>query len=118
MKTDEMGSGEAAEARPTRREILLRVTADLFLRNRYDSVVVEVVCAQADLSGLGLYRHFQNKQGFLIAMVENPLEFVHRFARATAEVECDPRAALEVMVDFHIRSVFGWHDPREVTRKL
>ena len=107
MKTDEVGSGEAAEARPTRREILLRVSADLFSRNPYDSVTVEMVCAQAGISGPGLYRHFQNKQGLLIAVVENPLEFLHRFARATAELESDPRAALEAMVDFHIGSVLS-----------
>ncbi|MFI5436614.1 TetR/AcrR family transcriptional regulator [Rhodococcus baikonurensis] len=104
-QADEVVSPATAADRPTRREVLLRVAADLFLRNPYDAVTVEMVCAEAGISGPGLYRHFQNKQALLITVVENPLEFLHRFARATAESESDPRAALEAMVNFHIRSV-------------
>ncbi|KOS53032.1 TetR/AcrR family transcriptional regulator [Rhodococcus rhodochrous] len=94
-------------ASPSRREVLLQVAAELFMRNPYDSVTVEMVCAKAGISGPGLYRHFRNKQALLIAVVENPLDFLHQFAQATVEAEPDPRAALEALVEFHIRSVLS-----------
>lgn len=89
----------------SRRELLLKVAADLFVANPYDAVTVEMVCAKAGISGPGLYNHFRNKQALLIAVVENPLELLHEFARKTAEDESDPHAALATMVEFHIRSV-------------
>ncbi|UOT03736.1 TetR/AcrR family transcriptional regulator [Rhodococcus opacus] len=106
MKADQMPS-TAPTVRPSRRELLLRVAADLFLHKPYDSVTVEMICAKAGISAPGLYRHFQNKQALLIAVVENPLEFLHQSARATVESEPDPRAALDAMVEFHIRSVLS-----------
>ena len=88
-----------------RRELLLKVAADLFLEHPYDSVTVGMLCAKAGISAPGLYRHFQNKQAVLIAVVENPIGSLHEFARKTAEETTDPHAALISMVEFHIRSV-------------
>ncbi|MDV3125926.1 TetR/AcrR family transcriptional regulator [Mycobacterium sp. 21AC1] len=104
MRTDQ-AQPDAPTVDPSRRELLLEVAADLFLRHPYDSVTVQMICAKAGISGPGLYRHFQNKQALLIAVVETSLESLHQFARATAEAEPDPRAALNAMVDFHIRTV-------------
>lgn len=95
----------APAASLSRRERLLHVAAELFLQHPYDLVTVEMVCAKAGISGPGLYRHFQNKQALLIAVVEAPLEHLHQTARSIAEAEPDPRAALEAMVRFHITSV-------------
>lgn len=106
MKTDRTPSGGPTTGL-SRRELLLQVAADLFLHNPYDSVTVDMVCTRAGISGPGLYRHFQNKQALLIAVVENPLDFLQRFARATTEAEPDPLAALTAMVEFHIRSVLS-----------
>ena len=106
MKTDQTPPGTPTTG-SSRRELLLKVAADLFLHKPYDSVTVEMVCAQAGISGPGLYRHFQNKQALLIAVVENPLDFLQQFARATTEAEPDPLAALTAMVEFHIRSVLS-----------
>lgn len=105
--TDAADATMEPTARGTRRETLLRAAADLFLRNAYDSVTVEMVCARAGISGPGLYRHFQNKQALLIAVVENPLEFLQKYARETVETVSDPRDALKALVDFHIRSVLS-----------
>ena len=104
MTSDEMVTG-AVPTGSSRREQLLEIAADLFLRHPYDSVTVEMVCARAGISGPGLYRHFQNKQALLIAVVEAPLEYLRQSAQATAEAEHDPRSALEAMVLFHIKSV-------------
>lgn len=92
-------------ARGSRRELLLKVAADLFLEHPFDSVTVEMLCAKAGISAPGLYRHFQNKQALLIAVVEDPIGALQEFARKAAEDETDPHTALMAMVDFHIRSV-------------
>lgn len=85
--------------------MLLDAAAGLFLHHPYDSVTVGMVATVAGISGPGLYRHFQSKQALLIAVVEEGLQELQRFARCAADAETDPRAALEAMVDFHVRSV-------------
>ncbi|MDV3125913.1 TetR/AcrR family transcriptional regulator [Mycobacterium sp. 21AC1] len=76
MTTDRRPSRAPADG-TSRREVLLEVTADLFVEHPYDSVTVGMVCARAGISGPGLYNHFQNKQALLIAVVEKPLESLH-----------------------------------------
>jgi AcrR family transcriptional regulator len=95
------------QTRGSRRELLLDAAADLFMHHPYDSVTVGMVATQAGISGPGLYRHFQNKQALLIAVVEEGLHELHQFARAAVDAEPDPRAALAAMVDFHVRSVIA-----------
>ncbi len=85
----------------------MEVAADLFLHYPYDQVTVGMICAKAGISGPGLYRHFNNKQALLIAVVEAPLDFLHDAALAIAESEPDSRAALAAMVDFHVRSIIS-----------
>lgn len=97
----------APQPRGARRKLLLDAAADLFLHHPYDSVTVGMVATAAGISGPGLYRHFQNKQALLIAVVEEGLQALHRFARATVDEEPDPRAALATMVEFHLRSVIA-----------
>lgn len=95
------------QPRGSRRKLLLDAAADLFLHHPYDSVTVGMVATEAGISGPGLYRHFQNKQALLMAVVEEGLQKLHQFARTTVDAEPDPRAALQAMVDFHIRSVIA-----------
>ena len=101
----EKGAAEATATDSPRREKLLAVAAELFLHNGYDSVTVEMICAKAGISGPALYRHFQNKQALLIAVVEKDLKSLHRFARETVESQPDPATALAIMVEHHILSV-------------
>ncbi|WP_428847526.1 TetR/AcrR family transcriptional regulator [Mycolicibacterium cosmeticum] len=70
-------------------------------------MTVGMVATEAGISGPGLYRHFQNKQALLTAVVEEGLQELHRFARSTVDAEPDPRAALATMIDFHVRSVIA-----------
>lgn len=56
----------------SRRDVLLKVAADLFLRNSYDGVTVDMICTAAGISGPGLYNHFENKLALLVAVVESP----------------------------------------------
>jgi AcrR family transcriptional regulator len=100
---------DVGDARPrhSRRKLLLDAAAELFLQHPYDFVTVGMVATEAGISGPGLYRHFQNKQALLIAVVEEGLQELHQFARSAVDGEPDPRAALEAMVDFHVRSVIA-----------
>lgn len=84
---------------------LLDAAAALFLRHPYDSVTVGMIATEAGISGPGLYRHFASKQALLIAVVEEGLQGLHRFAQGSADAEPDPRVALEAVIDFHTRSV-------------
>lgn len=94
-----------AQAGGSRRGQLLDAAAALFLRHPYDSVTVGMIATEAGISGPGLYRHFPSKQALLIAVVEEGLQGLHRFAQRSADSEPDPRAALKAVIDFHTRSV-------------
>jgi AcrR family transcriptional regulator len=97
----------ASQTRGSRRKLLLDAAADLFLHHPYDSVTVGMVATTAGISGPGLYRHFQNKQTLLMAVVQEGLHQLHQFARATVDAEPDARLALAAMVEFHVRSVIA-----------
>ncbi|ANW67927.1 TetR family transcriptional regulator [Mycobacterium sp. djl-10] len=64
-----------------------------------------MIATEAGISGPGLYRHFPSKQALLIAVIEEGLRELHRFAQGSADAEPDPRAALEAVIEFHTRSV-------------
>jgi AcrR family transcriptional regulator len=105
-ETATAGKGEP-HTRGSRRKLLVDAAAELFVHHPYDSVTVGMVAIEAGISGPGLYRHFQNKQALLTAVVEEGLQELHRFARSTVDAEPDPRAALATMIDFHVRSVIA-----------
>ncbi|WP_092126070.1 TetR/AcrR family transcriptional regulator [Bradyrhizobium erythrophlei] len=88
-----------------RREQLIAVAAELFLQHSYDAVTVEMIAARAGITGPGLYRHFQNKQAVLIAVLEEPTQIVHEVAKQIAETTKDPKAAMIAMVESHIRLI-------------
>lgn len=91
--------------RSRRREQLIAVAAELFLHHSYDAVSVEMISARAGISGPGLYRHFQNKQALLIAVLEEPTQAVREAARRIGEARTEPKAAIVEMVEAHIRLI-------------
>lgn len=96
----------ASSPRGTRRETLIDVAGRLFNERAFDAVTVEMIGAEAGVSGPALYRHFPSKQALLIAVLEDPLNELLARAREIAAETPDPRQALEAMVDHHIvRSV-------------
>ena len=88
-----------------RRAQLIAVAAELFLQHSYDAVTVEMIAARAGITGPGLYRHFQNKQALLIAVLEEPTQIVHGIAKRIAETTTEPKAAIVAMVESHIRLI-------------
>jgi AcrR family transcriptional regulator len=98
-------SATQGSARSQRRQTLIRVAGELFDERPFDAVTVEMICAQAGVSGPALYRHFPSKQALLIAVLEDPLSELLAHARDAASSNSDPRLALEAMIDFHIARV-------------
>ncbi|WP_244468625.1 MULTISPECIES: TetR/AcrR family transcriptional regulator [Bradyrhizobium] len=92
-------------SRSRRREQLISVAAEFFLHHSYDAVTVEMISARAGITGPGLYRHFQNKQALLIAVLEEPTQVVHEVAKRIAETTREPKAAIVAMVESHIRLI-------------
>jgi AcrR family transcriptional regulator len=92
-------------SRSRRREQLIAVAAEFFLHHSYDAVTVEMISARAGISGPGLYRHFQNKQALLIAVLEEPTQIVHEAARRIGETTTEPEVAIVGMVESHIRLI-------------
>lgn len=88
-----------------RRRELIAVAAELFLQHSYDAVTIEMIAARAGITGPGLYRHFQNKQALLIAVLEEPTQIVHEFAKRIGETTTEPKAAIVAMVESHIRLI-------------
>jgi AcrR family transcriptional regulator len=88
-----------------RRQQLIALAAELFLQHSYDAVTVEMIAARAGITGPGLYRHFQNKQAVLIAVLEEPTRVVHEVAKRIAETATEPKAAIVAMVESHIRLI-------------
>lgn len=70
-----------------RREQLLEVGCELFASRPYDQVWIDHVAAQAGVSRGLLYHYFENKRGFLHAVVE------HEMAAILTATEPDPRLA-------------------------
>lgn len=92
-------------SRSRRREQLIAVAAEFFLHHSYDAVTVEMISARAGITGPGLYRHFQNKQALLIAVLEEPTQAVHEVARRIGQTTTEPKAAIVEMVESHIRLI-------------
>jgi len=86
-----------------RRAQLIAVAAELFLQHSYDAVTVEMISARAGITGAGLYRHFQNKQALLIAVLEEPTQMLQEAAKKIAQTTSEPEAATVKMVEAHIR---------------
>ena len=103
-----MSTQEAARKRTRkspRRERLIAVAGELFMRHAYDAVSVEMICTHAGITGPGLYRHFANKQALLIAVLHESTELVHGEARRIAAATPDAEEALVAMVESHIRLI-------------
>jgi AcrR family transcriptional regulator len=103
MSTDEVTSKRTRSG--PRREKLIAVAAELFMNHAYDAVSVKMICTHAGITGPGLYRHFENKQALLIAVLDESLQLVHGEARRIAQATPDPEEALVAMVESHIRLV-------------
>ncbi|MBA3595735.1 MAG: TetR/AcrR family transcriptional regulator [Polaromonas sp.] len=70
---------------------ILTAATELFLEGGYDALSVRAIATRAELSTIGIYNHFQGKQGILDALYAEGYE---RVAQGMDVQDPDPRAAL------------------------
>jgi AcrR family transcriptional regulator len=70
---------------------ILTAATELFLEGGYDALSVRAIATRAELSTIGIYNHFQGKQGILDALY---IEGYERVAQGMDVKDPDPRVAL------------------------
>ncbi len=70
---------------------ILTAATELFLEGGYDALSVRAIATRAELSTIGIYNHFQGKQGILDALY---VEGYERVAQGMDVQGPDPKAAL------------------------
>ncbi|HYW57146.1 MAG TPA: TetR family transcriptional regulator [Polaromonas sp.] len=70
---------------------ILTAATELFLEGGYDALSVRAIATRAELSTIGIYNHFQGKQGILDALY---VEGYERVAQGMDVQDADPKSAL------------------------
>jgi AcrR family transcriptional regulator len=102
-------TGRRAERK--RRDIL-RAARAVFLGNGYVGASITVVAAQADASKVTVYRHFGDKEGLFVAVVESAIEEAEDRSRAMVEAlaeSTDLAADLRAFARQHVEVVTQPH---------
>lgn len=86
----------------SRRELLLTSAAGLFAERGFHGVGIDDIGAAAGISGPGVYRHFAGKQALLEALVDRAMTQMLDGAEQIGRQVCEPREALEALVDLHV----------------
>lgn len=86
-----------------RREKLLEAAAQLFAERGYHDVGIDDIGAAAGISGPGVYRHFPGKQALLGELCDRGMSRMLTGARQIPASHDSPSAALEALVDLHVR---------------
>lgn len=88
----------------SRREQLLEAAAHLFADRGFHGVGIDDIGAAAGISGPGVYRHFSSKSALLEALCDRAMSRMLDGARSiSGRHGDDPHAALEALVDLHVR---------------
>ncbi|MDQ3475986.1 MAG: TetR/AcrR family transcriptional regulator [Actinomycetota bacterium] len=85
--------------RPTRRDEILRVAAQLFAERGFHGVGVDDIGAAAGITGPGIYRHFESKDAILAEMLVRISERLLAGGRARVEeAKGNPLSALTGLI--------------------
>src|SRR5690606_16346849 len=113
----EEGGTPVAETRrirdPKRRERILDAAAVLFSRHGYRSVNLSEIGAEAGIVGSGVYRHFDNKAGILIQLLDQVIDRLLDDAEQTIQRDHDPLETLVALLSSQVRVTI---DDREIYR--
>lgn len=91
----------------TTRDRILAAATDIFASDGLEGLSIRIVARRAGLSPMGLYRHFQNKDALVDALMRDGLAAWE--ARAAAINEADPVACLEAVLAAYMD--FALDDP-------
>jgi AcrR family transcriptional regulator len=90
-----------SRAKADRRATLLAEAARLFARYGFDGASMEELGAAAGISGPAVYRHFENKQAVLAALLVGASATLREGGAAVVQEAPDDDAALRGLVRFH-----------------
>lgn len=90
-----------------RRRSLIESGARLISARGFHSVSIEEICAEAGITGPGLYRHFRDKQDLLAHIVGGVVLELLSGARKAVAIGGAPEDQLRHLVDGHLGVVFS-----------
>jgi AcrR family transcriptional regulator len=98
-----MQSGTArGRAKAQRRTALTNAAVSLFASRGFTDTPLEEIGSAAGVSGPAVYRHFENKQAVLAAILVEVSTYLLAGGQAVLDQQLDPVATIEALVDFHV----------------
>jgi AcrR family transcriptional regulator len=88
---------------PARRERILTAAAELTARQGFHAIGMADIGAEAGIVGSGVYRHFENKDAILVALLDRAMARLQNGAADILAAAPDDRIALSNLVRDHIR---------------
>ena len=88
---------------PERRERILNAAAELTARQGFHAIGMADIGAEAGIVGSGVYRHFENKNAILVALLDRVMARLQQGAADILATAPDDRAALSELIRDHIR---------------
>jgi AcrR family transcriptional regulator len=96
------GITERDRAKADRQAAILHQAARLFAERGYSGVSLEDLGAAVGVSGPAVYRHFENKQALLGAILVGVSARLHAGGRAVVDAGGVPEEQLRAIVAFHV----------------
>ena len=96
------GVTERDRAKADRQAAILHEAARLFAERGYSGVSLEDLGAAVGVSGPAVYRHFENKQALLGAILVGVSQRLRAGGRAVAESGGTPEDQLRAIIAFHV----------------
>ena len=96
------GVTERDRAKADRHAAILHEAARLFAERGYSGVSLEEIGAAVGVSGPAVYRHFENKQALLGAILVGVSERLRAGGRSVSDAGGSPDDRLEAIVAFHV----------------
>lgn len=91
-----------ASRRSTRKQIILAAAIDLFRSDGFHRVGIDDIGAAAGISGPGVYRHFPNKHGVLVAIFDEVISSLLKAAGELVGSAAGPEDALRALIYRHV----------------
>lgn len=88
---------------PERRERILTAAAELIARRGFHSISMSEIGGEAGIVGSGVYRHFENKNAVLVALLDRVMVRLQGGAAAVFAAGPDDRTALSALVRDYIQ---------------
>jgi len=100
----ELGPGRGAQTLrgEKRRDLILKVAAQLFAENGFDSVSINEIGIAAGITGPAIYRYFASKEALLVSAYKR---LYQRFSDGVGVIlseEADPWESLERLIDLQV----------------